>query len=77
MIAARARYLSCQSTANVSISDVASHPLLNQDPLVDEKYHTAVVKCNTRITAEDWFQDVRHCEFSLKEDVKYEAADRQ
>ncbi|OJA08314.1 hypothetical protein AZE42_13142 [Rhizopogon vesiculosus] len=56
----------------VSVRDVASNS--NPVPLdEDEKYHTstALVECNsTRITAEDWFQDVRHLEFSFKEDVK-------
>ncbi|OAX32629.1 riboflavin synthase domain-like protein [Rhizopogon vinicolor AM-OR11-026] len=58
----------------VSVRDVASDS--SPVPLdEDEKYHTALVKCNTRITAEDWFQDVRHFEFSFKEDVKYNPGD--
>jgi sulfite reductase alpha subunit-like flavoprotein len=56
----------------VSIGDVTSDAILNPYPLdEDEKYHTASVKCNKRTTAEDWFQDVRHFEFSFKEDIKY------
>ena len=34
------------------------------DPLdADQKYWDVTVQCNRRITAEDWFQDVRHFEF--------------
>lgn len=56
----------------ISISDVTSDPSVNKDPLdEDEQYHMAVVKCNRRITAEDWYQDVRHFEFSFKENIKY------
>ncbi|KAG1797022.1 riboflavin synthase domain-like protein [Suillus plorans] len=49
---------------------------LNPDPLdEDTKFHTASVKCNRRITAEDWFQNVRHFEFSFKDDIKYNPGD--
>ena len=34
-------------------------------------YHMATVQCNRRITADDWFQDVRHIEFKIAEDVQY------
>lgn len=41
------------------------------DPLeMDNKYHTATVKCNRRITAEDWYQDVRHFEFDISDDIQ-------
>ncbi|KAJ8591222.1 riboflavin synthase domain-like protein, partial [Rhizopogon salebrosus TDB-379] len=60
----------------VSIGDVTSDAILNPYPLdEDEKYHTTSVKCNKRTTAEDWFQDVRHFEFSFKEDIKYNPGD--
>lgn len=33
------------------------------DPLdADEQYWNVTVQCNRRITADDWFQDVRHLE---------------
>ncbi|KAG1797098.1 riboflavin synthase domain-like protein [Suillus plorans] len=49
----------------VSLSNVASDTSLNPDPLdEDTKFHTASVKCKRRITAEDWFQDVRHFEYN-------------
>ena len=36
------------------------------DPLdEDEKYHTVTVRKNDRITAADWYQDVRHIELDL------------
>ncbi len=42
------------------------------DPLVqDAVYHHATLKCNKRITAEDWYQDVRHFQFSFEEDIQY------
>ncbi|KAI3614119.1 nadph dependent diflavin oxidoreductase 1 [Moniliophthora roreri] len=46
------------------------------DPLdTDENYHAATVKCNKRITAQDWFQDVRHLEFQFEDDITYEPGD--
>lgn len=32
--------------------------------------HKAVVKVNDRITAQDWFQDVRHIELDFEDDIK-------
>lgn len=32
-------------------------------------YHFATVKCNKRITATDWFQDVRHIEFETEDNI--------
>lgn len=44
----------------------------HKDPLVtDRQYHNAVLKCNRRLTATDWYQDVRHFEFELDENVQY------
>ena len=31
--------------------------------------YKAVVKVNNRITAQDWFQDVRHIEFDFEDDI--------
>ncbi|KAJ7914880.1 hypothetical protein B0H13DRAFT_2232043 [Mycena leptocephala] len=33
-------------------------------------FYSATVKCNTRITAEDWYQDVRHLEFDFKDEIR-------
>jgi len=38
---------------------------------VDDKYWDATVQCNRRITADDWFQDVRHFEFLSERDLDY------
>ncbi|GBE87307.1 NADPH-dependent diflavin oxidoreductase 1 [Sparassis crispa] len=47
-----------------------------KDPLaLDRRYNTATMSCNRRITAEDWYQDVRHFEFDFEEDVRYEPGD--
>ena len=41
------------------------------DPLdADQKYWDVMVQCNRRITAEDWFQDVRHFEFVSERDLE-------
>ncbi|KAG2137490.1 riboflavin synthase domain-like protein [Suillus clintonianus] len=60
----------------VSLSNLESGTSLSPDPLdEDKKFHTASVKCNRRITAEDWFQDVRHFEFSFEDSIKYNPGD--
>lgn len=42
------------------------------DPLADfSDYHLATVRRNDRITAADWFQDVRHIEFEFEDDITY------
>ncbi|KAH9837670.1 riboflavin synthase domain-like protein [Rhodofomes roseus] len=61
----------------VSILDAdASTPAPCRTPLDDDPQHyTATVSCNRRITAEDWYQDVRHFELDFDEDVRYEPGD--
>ncbi|TBU41104.1 riboflavin synthase domain-like protein [Dichomitus squalens] len=50
--------------------------ITRKDPLVaDREYHTATLVVNSRLTAEDWYQDVRHFEFELAEDVEYDPGD--
>ncbi|KAJ6448883.1 riboflavin synthase domain-like protein [Mycena sanguinolenta] len=34
-------------------------------------FYSATVKCNNRITAEDWYQDVRHFEFDFDQDIQF------
>ncbi|KAF9074458.1 hypothetical protein BDP27DRAFT_1474135 [Rhodocollybia butyracea] len=47
-------------------------PKWHVDPLdQDHEYRTAMVKCNTRITAQDWHQDVRHIELDFEDDIEY------
>lgn len=42
-----------------------------QDPLkTDLKYHRGTVKKNQRITAEDWYQDVRHLELEFEDNIQ-------
>ncbi|CAL1697805.1 unnamed protein product [Somion occarium] len=41
----------------------------------DKRYHLATIKQNDRMTAPDWYQDVRHLEFEFDEDVYYEPGD--
>ncbi|KIJ64288.1 hypothetical protein HYDPIDRAFT_133001 [Hydnomerulius pinastri MD-312] len=46
------------------------------DPLdLDESYWDATLQCNRRITAVDWFQDVRHFEFASDRDLDYRPGD--
>ncbi|KZT67892.1 riboflavin synthase domain-like protein [Daedalea quercina L-15889] len=61
----------------VSITDSDARTLAAyQHPLDDDPQHyTATVSCNRRITAEDWYQDVRHFELDFDEDVRYEPGD--
>jgi hypothetical protein len=57
----------------VTMLDASTKDLSNvRDPLeADRRYCQAVVKCNQRITAENWFQDVRHIEFEFRDDIQY------
>ena len=42
-----------------------------QDPLkIDLQYHKGTVKKNQRITAGDWYQDVRHLEIEFGDNVR-------
>ncbi|KAG5643125.1 hypothetical protein DXG03_001551 [Asterophora parasitica] len=43
----------------------------------DSMFHTVVVRENTRITGEGWYQDVRHLEFEFdsKDDIRYDPGD--
>ncbi|KAL5520243.1 hypothetical protein ACEPAG_9456 [Sanghuangporus baumii] len=46
------------------------------DPLAGfNDYHVATVRRNDRITSADWFQDVRHIELDLEDDVIYSPGD--
>ncbi|KAL5479059.1 TAH18_1 [Sanghuangporus weigelae] len=46
------------------------------DPLVGlNDYHVATVRRNDRITSADWFQDVRHIELDLEDDIIYSPGD--
>lgn len=42
-----------------------------QDPLkTDLQYHKGTVKANERITAPDWYQDVRHFEIEFEDNIQ-------
>lgn len=58
--------------SRVSMTDADATTLaVCVDPLDnDPQHHIATVSCNRRITAEDWFQDVRHFELDFDEDVR-------
>ncbi|KAG6850389.1 hypothetical protein H0H93_013944 [Arthromyces matolae] len=48
------------------------------DPLqTDQTFHTATVRTNKRITAEGWYQDVRHfdLEFDSSDEIRYNPGD--
>ena len=57
----------------VSITDADANALTAcEEPLEnDPQHHVATVSCNRRITAEDWYQDVRHFELEFDGDVRY------
>ena len=56
----------------ISLSEISVNYFQNvEDPLqTDRSYYTATVKCNQRITANDWDQDVRHFEFDFVDDIQ-------
>ncbi|TFK47130.1 riboflavin synthase domain-like protein [Heliocybe sulcata] len=44
----------------------------SSDPrLSNPRYHQATLRVNKRVTAEDWWQDVRHFEFEFEREVHY------
>jgi sulfite reductase alpha subunit-like flavoprotein len=51
-------------------ASVAAGVITTQPIESDPRYHTATVLCNRRITAGDWYQDVRHIEFSFQDDIR-------
>ncbi|KAL4070336.1 hypothetical protein J3A83DRAFT_4094448 [Scleroderma citrinum] len=59
----------------ITTKDVSSVP----KPIVpfeaDPSYFDVTVRCNRRITAEDWFQDVRHFELVSDRDINYNPGD--
>jgi len=55
--------------SRVSLKDMAQSA--SSDPKKTETTsHKAVVKVNDRITAQGWFQDVRHIEFDFEDDIQ-------
>ncbi|CAK5268795.1 unnamed protein product [Mycena citricolor] len=57
--------------------DRGAHWSLQKSDSLDNMtgYHTATLKSNTRITAPDWNQDVRHFEFSFQDQIQYSPGD--
>ncbi|KAG9311173.1 riboflavin synthase domain-like protein [Chiua virens] len=53
-------------TVNVPAETECTYPLAT-----DQRYWDVTVQCNRRITAEDWFQDVRHFEFVSERELNY------
>ncbi|KAJ6570238.1 hypothetical protein DFH09DRAFT_1154431 [Mycena vulgaris] len=53
---------------DTTLADIVSAP-------VDRGYHSATVKCNTRITTEGWYQDVRHLEFDFADEIQFSPGD--
>ncbi|KAJ7183107.1 riboflavin synthase domain-like protein [Mycena filopes] len=53
------------------VPDIAS----TSSSSVKSGFYTSTVRCNTRITAGDWYQDVRHLEFDFEEDIQYSPGD--
>lgn len=51
-------------------SDAVANKSSMDSLLCDEKYYLGKVKRNERITASDWYQDVRHLEFEFDEDIR-------
>ncbi|KAG6335101.1 hypothetical protein ID866_3990 [Astraeus odoratus] len=66
---------SLEGPPRVTTTDVASEP----DPVGpsedNQNYFGVTVRCNRRITAEDWFQDVRHFELVSEREIEYNPGD--
>ncbi|KAJ3811563.1 riboflavin synthase domain-like protein [Lentinula aff. lateritia] len=62
--------------ARVLLVNCSNPQVAMNDPLDhDHDYGLATVKCNTRLTAQDWYQDVRHIEFDFSDNVEYSPGD--
>ncbi|KAI0798150.1 riboflavin synthase domain-like protein [Abortiporus biennis] len=63
--------------ARVKLAEVDKAKLSSvADPLAaDEHYHIGTIVRNDRLTAPDWFQDVRHIEFDFDEKIQYAPGD--
>ncbi|KAI0295109.1 riboflavin synthase domain-like protein [Multifurca ochricompacta] len=62
----------------ITIFSATEAELLNDatDPLQgDNKYHMFELMKNERITAGDWYQEVRHFEFRCRDDIAYDPGD--
>ncbi|KAJ7056549.1 hypothetical protein C8F01DRAFT_1154064 [Mycena amicta] len=59
-------------TPRVSLKQATTSPQLSTPPL---GYHRTTVKCNMRITSQDWNQDVRHIECYFDDDIQYSPGD--
>lgn len=53
----------------VRILEAVTSPLPSEDRPI-KGYFTATVASNTRITAADWYQDVRHYDLDFEEDIQ-------
>ncbi|KAJ4480982.1 hypothetical protein J3R30DRAFT_3462879 [Lentinula aciculospora] len=62
--------------ARISLVNSTNPQVTTIDPLEhDNDYRLATVKCNTRTTAQDWNQDVRHIELDFVDDIQYSPGD--
>jgi hypothetical protein len=52
-----------------SINSSNDKDIKKTSPSIGFGKHPAVLRINKRITAPDWYQDVRHLEFETKEDI--------
>ena len=53
----------------IAANDVLPEDILPQEP--ETEYHQAFLKENRRITSQDWYQDVRHLEFTFDHPIQY------
>jgi len=63
--------LSEEIPPRVTLLPATSEELQDEpDPLLgDDRYHTFGLTRNERISADDWYQDVRHFEFRSQDDI--------
>ncbi|KAI5984237.1 riboflavin synthase domain-like protein [Pisolithus marmoratus] len=59
----------------ITTADVTSASDTLEPYEADSNYFDVTVRCNRRITAEGWFQDVRHFELVSDRDIRYDPGD--
>ncbi|TRM58748.1 riboflavin synthase domain-like protein [Schizophyllum amplum] len=59
----------------VALDGPPTSPALADPLAADPDYFTATLSANRRLTAEDWWQDVRHFDFAVPEGVQYRPGD--
>lgn len=60
--------------SRITITSLQETRIEHPTPQNGQSLHFATLKTNQRITADDWYQDVRHMEFELDSQIEYVAS---